>query len=135
MKKINVLNKGSLNLQMHTDNRGIIADVFYDQNINHVAMIISNPNTIRGNHYHKLTTQHILITKGSLEYWYKDINSNEKAKMYLAEIGDLISTPPYEIHALKINENGNEFIVFSEGKRGGKDYESDTYRVKSIIEV
>ena len=53
--------------------------------------------------------------------------------MYLATVGDLVSTPPLEIHALKIAQEGNEFVVFSEGKRGGMDYESDTYRVESII--
>ena len=46
----------------------------------------------------------------------------------------MISTPPNEIHALKIGSDGNEFIVFSEGLRGGKDYESDTFRVSNIIE-
>ena len=41
--------------------------------------------------------------------------------------GDMVETPPYEKHALKIIKR-NEFIVFTVGKRGGKDYESDTYR-------
>ena len=45
----------------------------------------------------------------------------------------LVTTPPFEIHALKILENGNEFIVFSEGLRGGSDYEKDTFRVPNII--
>ena len=133
MKTINLLKSNNAPLEVFKDDRGIIADVFYEHTINHVAIISSTPNALRGNHYHKETTQHILITKGSLEYWYKDLHSNEPAKMYLAVIGDLVSTPPYEIHALKITEEGNEFVVFSEGKRGGKDYESDTYRVESII--
>jgi dTDP-4-dehydrorhamnose 3,5-epimerase-like enzyme len=133
MKTINLMKSNNAPLEVFKDDRGIIADVFYEHNINHVAIISSTPNALRGNHYHKETTQHILITKGSLEYWYKDLHSNEPAKMHLAVIGDLISTPPYEIHALKITEEGNEFVVFSEGKRGGKDYESDTYRVESII--
>lgn len=133
MKKINILNNDDKNLEVFQDDRGIIADVFYNHDINHVAYISSEPNVIRGNHYHKETTQHILITKGSLEYWYKDFGSNEPSKMYLAKVGDLVSTKPYEIHALKITPEGNEFIVFSEGLRGGKDYESDTYRVDSII--
>ena len=38
-----------------------------------------------------------------------------------------------EIHALEIGEEGNQFIVFSSGLRGGKDYEDDTFRVESII--
>jgi dTDP-4-dehydrorhamnose 3,5-epimerase-like enzyme len=133
MKAINLFNTSNPPLEVFSDARGIIADVFYEHNINHVAIISSEPNAIRGNHYHKETTQHILITKGSLEYWYKDLNSSAPAQMYLAVVGDLVSTPPFEIHALKITEDGNEFVVFSEGKRGGKDYESDTFRVESII--
>ena len=133
MRKINVFEKNNTDLEVFNDNRGTIADVFYNHPINHVAVITSEPNVIRGNHYHKETTQHMLMTKGSLEYWYKDFGSDEPAKMYVAKVGDLVSTKPFEIHGLRICSEGNEFIVFSEGLRGGKDYESDTYRVDSII--
>tara|TARA_R110002073_G_scaffold251144_1_gene413803 strand:- start:923 stop:1315 length:393 start_codon:yes stop_codon:yes gene_type:complete len=120
-------------LELHVDDRGSIVDLFYDEDINHVATVVSKPNVIRGNHYHKETTQHMLMTKGSLEYWYKPAGSDEKARMVVAEVGDIVSTEPYEIHALRIGSEGNEFIVFSHGKRGGRDYESDTYRVENII--
>ena len=120
-------------LEMHTDDRGSIVDLFYDEDINHVATVTSEPNVIRGNHYHKETTQHMLMTKGSLEYWYKNIDSDEPSKMVIANEGDLVSTGPNEIHALRIGPEGNEFVVFSQGKRGGKDYESDTFRVDNII--
>lgn len=133
MKVINVFEGENKNLQVHKDSRGIIADVFYNTNVQHVAIINSEPNVIRGNHYHKETTQSMLMTKGSLEYWYKPFGGNEPAQMYLCKVGDLITTEPYEIHALKITDEGNEFVVFSEGKRGGMDYESDTFRVESII--
>ena len=116
-----------------TDDRGTISDVFYQNNIEHVAYIKTFSACIRGNHYHKQTTQHMLITKGSLEYWYKDFyNPDDKAKCYIANENDLISTPPFEIHALKISHE-NHFIVFASGIRGGKDYESDTFRVDPII--
>lgn len=120
-------------LELHKDIRGSIVDLFYNENISHVAIVDSEPGAIRGNHYHKETTQHMLMTKGSLEYWYKPVGSNEKAEMIVAKEGDLVSTGPNEIHALKIGPEGNQFIVFSQGKRGGKDYESDTYRVDNII--
>ncbi len=45
---------------------------------------------------------------------------------------DLVSTPPYEIHALEIL-GPNQFVVFSQGVRGGEDYESDTFRVPPIL--
>ena len=120
-------------LEMHQDDRGLISDIFYNSNINHVAFIETKPHKIRGNHYHKQTTQHILVTKGSLEYWYKNSKDEEESKFVLLKQGDIVTTPPFEIHALKILENGNEFIVFSEGLRGGSDYEKDTLRVPSII--
>ena len=133
MKKKNIWKYFESPLEMHTDDRGSITDIFYNSKIDHVAVISSEPNSIRGNHYHKETTQHILVTHGSLEYWYKPVFSELNASKIIANKGDLISTPPNEIHALKIGDEGNEFIVFSEGIRGGKDYESDTFRVPNII--
>ena len=120
-------------LELHIDGRGAIADIFYDHNIKHVAIIDSEPNVLRGNHYHKESVQHILITKGSLEYWYKPVDCNQVPEMVLAKEGDLVSTPINEIHALVVRDDGNQFIVFSEGMRGGMDYEADTFRVGCIV--
>ena len=133
MFKRNILVNLPKPLEIHKDERGIISDIFFNSNINHVAFIKTEPNKIRGNHYHKQTTQHILVTKGSLEYWYKNLDDNQDSKFLLAKEGDIVSTPPFEIHALRILDSGNEFIVFSEGLRGGSDYEKDTFRVPSII--
>lgn len=133
MNIININNNSRNDLQIHTDERGSIADVFFSTNINHVAYITSIPYAERGNHYHKFSTQSILIVKGSLQYWYKDLESNEKSKFVLANPGDLITSEPNEIHALRIGESGCEFVAFTIGKRGGADYESDTFRVESIF--
>ena len=75
----------------------------------------------------------MLMTKGSLEYWYKPLNSKASPKMKLCKVGDLVETPPNEMHALKITKDGNEFIVFTIGKRGGKDYEKDTFRFEPTL--
>ena len=115
------------------DKRGSITDIFYKKNIQHVAIIDSKPNVRRGDHYHKKTTQWMYITRGSLEYWYKPLKSKKKPKMKLLKVGDLVETPPNEMHALKIGKKGNQFIVFTFGKRGGKDYENDTYRFKPTL--
>jgi len=109
------------------DRRGSISDIFYKKNINHVTIIKSKAGVERGNHFHKNTTQWMLITKGSLEYWFKKKGSINKPKKVILKEGDIVETPPYEMHALKIIKK-NEFVVFTVGKRGGKDYESDTYR-------
>ena len=116
-----------------SDERGTIADIFYKANIEHVAIIITNNGRIiRGNHFHKKTTQHILMTKGSLKYWYKDSEKNSSIQCIDVREGYIVTTPPYEIHALECLE-ASEFIVFSTGLRGGVDYEADTFRVDPIL--
>lgn len=111
------------------DNRGDISDIFYNHPIDHVAIINSKKGAVRGDHYHKSTTQHMYMTKGSLRYYFRNVDeSNDKVRSVIVKKGEMVTTPPYEVHALEILKD-NQFIVFSEGKRGGKDYESDTFRV------
>ncbi len=115
------------------DDRGNISDIFYKHPIDHVAIINSKKGVFRGDHYHKFTIQHMLMTKGSLRYYYRQVDEdNSKVKSAVVQEGEMVSTPPNEVHALEILEN-NQFIVFSEGKRGGQDYESDTYRVTPTL--
>jgi dTDP-4-dehydrorhamnose 3,5-epimerase-like enzyme len=132
MKIKNIFKKVKYPLEIYKDARGIICDIFYKKKINHVTYIKTLPNKVRGNHYHKKTTQIMLILNGNLEYWHKKINA-KKVKMKLLSPGDLIETPPYEIHALRTRNKSNEFIVFTKGIRGGKDYENDTFRTSNII--
>ena len=83
------------------DKRGSISDIFYKKNIEHVAIIKSKPNVRRGDHYHKKTTQWMLMTQGSMEYWYKPLKSKAKAKMKVLKVGDLVETPPNETACAK----------------------------------
>lgn len=114
-------------LEMHEDARGKIADIFYSENVNHIAIITSKKGSVRGNHYHKKTTQHTFVTKGSLIYLSQPADKSEPVKWALLKEGDLATSPPNEVHAMLFPED-NEFLVFSSGLRGGKDYEQDTFR-------
>src|SRR5579872_2249390 len=115
------------------DDRGDISDIFYKHPVDHVTIINSKKGSFRGDHYHKFTIQHMFMTKGSLRYYYRHVaEDNTKVKSIVVRQGEMVSTPPNEVHALEILED-NQFIVFSEGKRGGKDYESDTYRVSPSL--
>ena len=114
-----------------SDERGTISDILYNVSIEHSAIIETTaPFTIRGNHYHKESTQRIYILDGELYYIYKS-DQYSSINIIHAPKGSLIETPPYEIHTLAI-PSYNRFIVFADGIRGGQDYESDTYRVPSI---
>ena len=111
------------------DERGNISDIFYNHPIDHVAIINSKKGTFRGDHYHRFTTQHIFMTRGSLRYYYRKVEeSNDKVKSVVVREGEMVTTGPNEVHALEILED-NQFIAFSKGKRGGEDYERDTFRV------
>ena len=102
-----------------SDERGCISDILYKTDIQHAAIIESKTSgVIRGNHYHKATTQHIFVTKGSLRYWYQPVDKSEPVKSVLVKEYEMVSTLPNEIHALEIIEP-NQFIVFSHGIRGG----------------
>ena len=133
MNKYNVFEESSTGLEVHTDERGTIADVFFGTNINHVAIIVSRAGAIRGNHYHLETIQSILITKGTLEYWYATLDNPTASKMVIAKVGDVVTSGNSEIHTMRMLED-TEFIAFTRGKRGGSDYESDTYRVPSLLD-
>ena len=111
-----------------SDSRGSIADIIYMSEINHVAIIETNEGkNIRGNHYHKVSTQSIFMTKGALRYWYQPVDKSEPIKSVLLQEYELITTPPNEVHALEMLGK-SQFIVFSKGLRGGEDYEKDTFR-------
>ena len=134
MKKINVFSVGNETLEVHSDSRGTIADVFVKANLHHVSIIHSIKGAIRGNHYHLESTQSILVTKGELEYWYRGSDPQAKAEMVLCVVGDLVTSDPGEVHTMHTISESSEFIAFTEGKRGGSDYEADTYRVPNIIQ-
>ena len=125
--KINIFKK-----KIFRDTRGIIADVIYKNQINHIGYISSKKNSIRGNHYHKKTTQYNFVLDGVINY-YSKTKKQKKIKIIKLKKGDLILTKPNEIHAFKTISRKSIFMVFTVGIRGGKDYEKDTYRVESIV--
>ena len=132
MKKFNIATALPEHLGKFEDYRGVITDLFFNATLNHVALIESVPNVMRGNHYHAKSVQHMYIISGSLEYWYKN-ETMQESKYELCLPGDVITSNKSEIHALRIGDRGCLFMAFTEGLRGGKDYESDTFRVDNIM--
>jgi hypothetical protein len=133
MKHYNINKNKEEGLGSFSDDRGTITDIFYKRNINHACIITNSPGAIRANHYHKFTTQYTYILDGVLHYYSKPVDSKDPPKSLVASVGDMIISEPNEIHAMKAGLYGCTFIAFAEGPRGGEDYESDTYRVESII--
>ena len=134
MKHYNIYNNSEPGLENFSDNRGTIADIFFKQSINHGCIITNSPGAVRGNHYHKFTTQYTYILSGTLTYYSKSLGGNELTDVFDAVAGDMIISEPLEIHAMRAGTDGCTFIAFAEGPRGGADYETDTYRVDDITQ-
>jgi quercetin dioxygenase-like cupin family protein len=108
------------------DDRGEITDLIEDQNINAITLITFTKDSVRANHYHKQTTQWNYLLKGKIKLVVQ-IGDGE-IEEHILEPGDLVSTAPMEKHALAAIED-SELLVFTAGPRGGKEYESDTFRL------
>ena len=135
MKTYNIYaDHGVKGLESFTDDRGSITDIFYMSNMNHGCIITNQPGAVRGNHYHKFTTQYTYILSGTLTYYSRSIGGDEPTDVFDAVAGDMIISAPLEIHAMRSGSDGCVFIAFAEGRRGGADYESDTYRVDDITQ-
>ena len=119
MKKI----KSKVNFK---DTRGKIVDLIEKKNINAITFITQKKGKIRGNHYHKKTIQWNYLLKGKISIYAK--SKNKKVKIITLKVGDLVVTSKNEQHAIKANKH-SEFLVFTQGPRGGKEYENDTFRL------
>lgn len=114
------------------DDRGNIIDIIEDENINAVTMITFTKDAVRANHYHKHTTQWNYLISGAIKLATQ--LPDEEIKEVIMRPGDFIETVPYEKHALKALENST-LLVLTRGPRGGKEYESDTFRLDKPLLV
>ena len=134
MKIYNINQNTEPKLGRFQDDRGAIIDIFYGLDVNHACVITNEPGAVRGNHYHRLTTQYTYVLSGSMTYYSQPVDSDESAaESRICGPGDFVISPPNEIHAMRAGVDGCVFMAFAGGPRGGEDYESDTYRVESIV--
>ena len=110
----------------HKDSRGVIIDLLEKKKINAITYITQKKGKIRGNHFHKKTIQWNYLIKGKIKIVTKERNRGVQ-EMILSR-GDLVVTSSNESHAIKAIEY-SEYLVFTQGPRGGKEYENDTFRL------
>ena len=119
MQKINLTTN-------HEDQRGKIIDLIENRNINSTTYISFTQGAVRANHYHKKTTQWNYVISGRIKLVTQF--DDEVVQETILEKGELVMTVPFEKHAL-VGIEDSELLVFTEGPRAGKDYESDTFRL------
>jgi len=115
------------------DKRGTITDIFTNSPKDHSTIIFSKKGAIRGNHYHKKSTQYTFIVSGQLTMLSQKIGQ-KKIYKHILKSNDMMIHKPLEVHTLIADKN-TIFLAFADGVRGGKDYEKDTYRIKISLET
>jgi len=110
----------------HQDKRGLIIDLLENKKVNSITFITQKKGKVRGNHFHKNTIQWNYVIKGKIELYTQKKNSATK-KTTLSK-GEIAETSKNEKHAIKALKD-SEFLVFTQGPRGGKNYEKDTFRL------
>ena len=114
----------------YRDDRGLIIDLLEKKNINAITYITQKRGKVRGNHFHKKTIQWNYLIKGKIKLITKKRNRNLK-KTTLSK-GDLVVTTKNESHAILALKD-SEYLVFTQGPRGGKEYENDTFRLSKPL--
>lgn len=109
-----------MRLEKHKDKRGVIEDLYVGKDFS-VTRITFKKGAVRGNHYHKKTTQIDMLVKGFLDCYGRGEISIRNGQGLIHE--------PFEPHAYKALED-SEMISICIGKRIGKNYEKDTYKLK-----
>ena len=110
----------------YRDRRGVIIDLLEKKKINAITFITQNKGKVRGNHFHKKTIQWNYLIKGKIKIVGK--KKNRGIKEIILSKGDLVVTSANESHAIKAIKY-SEYLVFTQGPRGGKEYENDTFRL------
>ena len=118
------------------DKRGSILDIFQDSPKEHCTIVTFNKNAVRGNHFHKKSTQYTYVISGQLTFAYVKINKKNEIsgqiKKKIVGPGTLISHQPFHAHAFK-SKNKSVILAFADGVRGGKNYKKDTFRLEKKL--
>ena len=114
-----------MQLEKHRDKRGVIEDLYVGKDFS-VTRITFKKGAVRGNHYHKKTYQYDIIISGKLIYYCKE-GSWEVGSPSLP-----LTHFPTEKHAYKALKD-SEMISICIGKRIGKNYSKDTYKLEKPL--
>ena len=115
---------------VHMDHRGTITDILSKEEIDGVTIIHTESGEIRGNHYHKETTQWLYVLSGVVMVAFKAPGG--EIETVIIEQGEMVKHNPMEVHAY-LALSATDWLVLTKGPRSGTDYESDTFRVDAII--
>lgn len=110
-----------------SDKRGDIFDILEDK-VNHIGMVtFAKKGVIRGNHYHKKSTQFTYVLSGKIKMTTTNLKGNEK-KVFIMQKDSFAKIPPSTIHIYESLSKA-EILDMTTESRKGTGYEKDTIRI------
>jgi len=116
--------------QPFTDDRGFI-QMLVNTPIKNVTLIQSKKGAVRANHYHITDWHYMYMFEGQADYYFKQVDSEDDPEIIVWKKGQLIFTPPMEIHTTVFTEDSS-FIAISRNPRDQEAYEADVKRVELV---
>jgi len=91
-----------MKLEVKSDARGILVEVFKNSGFGQVHYITSKPGVTRGKHYHTRKTEEFCVIQGEAELKLKNLSTGSVIVHRLSGINpELISVPKNTVHDLK----------------------------------
>ena len=112
------------------DERGEIIDLLENESINAVTIVTFRKGAVRGNHYHKQTAQWNYVMSGKIKLVSQDPGG--AVEETILDQGEFAVTVANVRHTL-VGLEDSSVMVFTKGPRGGKEYESDTFRLDTPL--
>lgn len=114
-----------------TDKRGYIFDIWTEA-VHHIGIVTFVKGSVRGRHYHKLSSQNNYLIKGKLKLVVKSLKvKNSVPQTIIIQEGEMVIVPPNWYH--EFTALAPSHLLFSTSgsrKHGSKDYEKDNYRIE-----
>ena len=100
----------------HKDNRGTIKGLIQTGLWREINIVTSESNTIRGNHYHKNTTELFIILDGEIEVTLQKVKNNQLIDTYenvKVSTGDVFIIQSMINHTFKVIQDSQWINVLS----------------------
>ena len=102
MKTENLMLKKVSSYFSHEDNRGSLTGIINEGTWKESNFITSKAGAIRGNHFHKETTELFFIVEGEIKVNLQDIQKPERQEEHLFKKGDIFLIYPNTLHTFEI---------------------------------
>lgn len=97
--------------------------------IKEAYVLYSNKGAIRGNHYHKETTEYFCVLRGSVKFAIKELGKEGIVEATITEEDNIVvEVAPFTAHAM-LNEKDEKAIVLVLSTREYYEDSNDTYKM------